>query len=340
MDHYSVLGISKNASAEEIKKAYRKLAMEFHPDKNQGNPEAEEKFKKINEAYEVLSDPDKKSKYDNPNPGFGGFNPFEGFDPFGGFGGFNFDNGRNKKPVNKKGTNISIIVNVTLEEMMTGVNKKVSIKRNTKCNSCNGTGAEGDTQVCYNCSGTGHARSKVHIEGFGEINNMSECTVCEGSGVLPIAYCKECNSTGVIFKEDIFDIRVPKGAGSGISFVLSAKGHWRKAPSIPGDLIVTIQEYFHEFYRRDGLNLICEKNVSFKEACLGTEVEVPDLKGSTYKIKVPEGTNPGKILRISGKGIPDTNGFGRGDIMIKINLNIPKTLTEEQIKALEFFSNE
>lgn len=340
-DYYSILGVNKNASQEEIKKAYRKKAMEFHPDKNPGNKEAEEKFKTISTAYETLSDTNKKDQYDNPNP-FGG--SFNRADPFG-YGAshfdfssmFGFNRAQNNGPTINKGRNINTIVTLTYEEMMSGVTKKVKVYRRVHCDSCSGTGADGgETHNCSTCGGLGRVNKTVH-HAFGEIVTQETCRACNGHGKIPKSKCTKCGSSGTERKEQEFDVNIPKGAVSGTSFLLAGKGDWEKAPCNPGDLVVSIEEYFHPVYKRDGLNLVCEKVITFKEACLGTEFEFPNLKGATLKIKIPAGTNPGKIFRLQGKGLPDFNGFASGDILIKTNVKIPSELTEEQEKALELF---
>jgi len=339
-DYYSILGVTRDASPDDIKKAYRKMAMQYHPDKNANNPEAEAKFKEISEAYETLSDPDKKAKHDNPNPFggmggnyWGGTNPFQTGD-FSSF--FNTFKQQQERTINK-GRNINTIVTLTLEEMMTGTTKKVRAHRRVQCAPCKGTGAEnGETVTCSTCGGMGKVNKTVHHT-FGEIVIQESCRPCAGQGIIARGLCKSCNGMGTDRKEEEFDINIPKGSVGGVSFLLASKGDWTRSPCTPGDLVVSVEEYVHETYKRDGLNLICDKNISFKDACLGTEVEFSNLKGSTLKIKIPPGTNPGKIFRLQGKGLPDFNGFGQGDIMIKVGIKVPSSLTEEQEKALQYF---
>lgn len=340
-DYYSILGLSKGASAEEIKKSYRNLAKEHHPDKNSNNPESEAKFKEISEAYETLSDPDKKAKYDNPNPfnggGFGGFENMFGnfnwgeFGPFGGFGG-------NQKTQANKGKNINTLITLSLEEMMTGANKRIKIWRRVPCKPCNGTGAENsEVLTCKTCNGAGRITKRVAHPFMGEVISQEICHPCQGQGKMAKSHCKTCQGSGTERIMEDIDINIPKGSVSGVSFLMAGKGDWTKQPCNPGDLVIGVEEYLHKTYKRDGLNLVCEKEISFKEACLGTEAEFDNLRGSTFKIKIPAGTSPGKIFRLKGKGIPEFSGFGQGDIMIKVNVKIPAELTQEQVEALEKF---
>jgi molecular chaperone DnaJ len=336
-DHYKTLGITKDAKLADIKKAYRKLALKYHPDKAGDDKEAVSKFREISDAYDTLSNEDKRKAYDNPNP-FGG-NPFGG-NPFDGFSGFNgaFNNFTHRKPATKKGRNISAYVSVTIEEMLSGTTKKVKLNRKTRCTSCNGTGAEGEaTLKCDNCQGTGSTTRTVP-SAFGNVQLQEECHICNGAGVRPLIDCKSCNASGTVRTEEEIDVNIPKGSIPGISYMIIAKGEYEKAPSNPGDLIVNIEEYLHPVYVRDGLNLVHDKFLTFKEACLGLEFEISNLKGSAYIIKIPPGTQSGKIFRLAGKGIPEANGFGIGDILVKTHVKIPTELTEDQINALSHFN--
>ena len=345
-DYYQILGIPRGSSPEEIKKAYRKLAIKYHPDKTGNNSEAEKKFKEVSEAYDNLSDPNKKLKYDSPNSfsGAGGGNPFEqywnGTNPFqsGDFSSFfNGQGKRSQEPMINKGRNINTIVALTLEEMMTGTNKKVKLNRRVHCDPCKGTGAENaDVVNCSTCGGAGRVNKTVQYQ-FGEMVTQETCRSCGGHGTKPRKPCNDCSGTGTVKKEEEVDFNIPKGSIDGVSYVLAAKGDWAKAPSNPGDLVVAIEEYAHPVYRRDGINLVSEKYISFKEICLGTEMDFPNLTGSSFRIKVPPGTQPGKIFRLKGKGLPEFNGFGFGDILVQVNVKIPEFLTEEQMKAIEYF---
>jgi molecular chaperone DnaJ len=337
-DYYKILGVQRNSTQDEIKKAYRKLAIQFHPDKNPGNPESESRFKEINEANDVLSDPIKRSNYDNPaSSNFSNF--FGNRDPFGGtdFNSFFRDGfGRREKPINK-GKNISVFVSLTLEEMMTGTVKKVKVNRRIPCEVCEGTGAEGSEIInCTSCGGIGKVNKTIH-HGFGEILIQEDCQKCKGHGTYAKIPCHTCSGTGTKRSEEEIDVSIPKGSINGVSYMVVGKGDWTKKPCNPGDLLVNIEEYVHQYYSREGSNLIHEKYVTFKEACLGVEVELPTLKGSNFKIKIPPGTSPGKILRLQGRGLPEFNSFGHGDILIKVMIKIPVVLSNEQMEALKYF---
>ena len=343
-DHYKTLGVSKNATSSEIKKAYRKLAVQYHPDKTGNDPVLEGKFKEINEAYETLSDQKKREKYDNPNPFGGSFNwggtnqgnHFQNSD-FGNFWGQGRANNMNNQTL-RKGNNINVYVTITLEEMMTGTTKKVRVNRAAQCIDCSGSGAEfGHSKDCDECHGLGKKTRTVR-HAFGDMSVVEDCYKCTGSGKIAESKCPVCYGDGTIRRDEEIDINIPKGSISGVSYMVMGKGDWVKSPSNPGDLIVNINEYVHSTYTRDGNNLAHEANISFKDACLGTEIELTNLKGSAYRIKIPAGTSAGKIFRLPGKGIPEFNGFGSGDILVKANIKIPTELTEEQINALKYFS--
>jgi len=334
-DYYNILGVNRNSSPEEIKKAYRKLALKYHPDKAGGDPEAEKKFKEIAEAYDTLSNPDKKSKYDNPNP-FGGFgrNPFES--GFGGFHGGNFYEG----DVIKKGNNINAKVEITLEEVLNGVKKNANLYRKMQCSDCKGTGAQNaELDTCHVCAGMGVKRRIVNTN-FGQMAMDETCYACEGIGKIPKSMCKTCAGAGVVRKPDQIEINIPKGSVSGISFRVPQKGDHAKAPSDPGDLVVNVYDKKHDFFRRDGYNLICDVNLTFPEACLGKEVTIPNLvSGGEYKITIPPGTSPGKIFRLAGKGVPEFNSTYRGDILVKVGIKVPKNLSPEQQEFIENYKD-
>ena len=347
-DYYKILGVDRNSTQDDIKKAYRKLAMKYHPDKSGNDPASESKFKDVSEAYDTLSNADKRSKYDNPfGGGFGGGDPFgnafNGRNPFqtGDFSSFfggGFGSRAAQEPMINKGRNVNIYVAVTLEEMMTGTVKRVKVNRRVHCDPCKGTGAEdGNTLNCTHCGGIGRVNKTVR-HAFGEVVMQETCGGCQGSGTLAKSYCKECSGAGTIRREEELDVSIPKGSISGVSYLVVGKGDWAKNPSNPGDLIVNVEENVHPVYTRDGVNLIHDKYISFKEACLGVDAELPNLKGSTFRIKIPPGTSPGKILRLHAKGLPEFNGFANGDILIKVHIKIPTELTEEQINALEYFN--
>jgi len=340
-DYYKILGVPRTASEDEIKKAYRKMAIQYHPDKTGNDPEAENKFKEVSEAYQTLSNAEKKLAYDNPHTFGGGHDHFSNFfknNPFqtGDFSDF-FTGRKAQETRMNKGRNISTVVGLSLEEMMSGTTKKIKINRRVHCDPCQGTGAQGGEIItCPSCGGVGRV-NKTARYAFGEMTIQENCNSCQGLGTKSKSNCNYCFGTGTLKKEEEVEFHIPKGSIAGVSFVLAAKGDLAKNPSIPGDLVITIEEFLHQDYRRDGLDLICDKFLSFKEICLGTEVEFPNLKGSSLRIKIPAGTQPGKIFRVKGKGIPEFNGFGQGDILIQINVRIPETLTEEQIQAIEYF---
>jgi molecular chaperone DnaJ len=339
-NYYETLGVRSDASQEEIKKAYRSLAIKYHPDKNNGDPESEKKFKEVSEAYEVLSDPQKRSQHDNPRQSnqFGGFgwdfsnNPFQTGD----FSSF-FTGNRNGHPHTSRGKNISITISLTLEEIISGVDKKVKLSRRDSCKLCSGTGAkDGQVEPCHTCHGRGIIDRTTRTP-FGAINQQHTCPVCHGVGNLTKNPCNQCTGSGTIKIQDEIGIAIPKGSVGGMSFIVAGKGDMAKSPCIPGDLVVNIKEEDHPVYKRDGINLVCEKFISFKEACLGTEVSIPSLRDGFFNIKIPAGSQPGKIFRMQGKGIPEFNGFMSGDILMKMNVKVPDSLSEEQRIELEKF---
>lgn len=331
-DYYKILEVNSAASQEEIKKSYRKLAQKYHPDKNPGNAEAESKFKEIAEAYEILGNPEKRKSYDLPqNPFTGSF----GFDPFGGFTGFN-NAQYSERQVIKKGKNINVRVEITLEEVLSGSHKFANIFRRMQCDDCMGTGAAGgEVEACKECQGIGFRRKTVNNP-FGQIFLDEVCSSCSGSGTVPKINCSTCAGQGTVRKTDRIEINIPKGSVSGISFSIQGKGDMAKTPSDPGDLIITIFDIPHAFYRRDGLNLVCSVDLTFPEICLGKEIKIPNLtKEGEYKITIPPGTKPGKIFRLAGKGIPEFGRDFRGDILISVNISVPENLSPEQEQFLQ-----
>lgn len=342
-DFYKILEVARSASPEEIKKSYRKLALKYHPDKNPGDPEAERRFQEIAEAYETLSDPKKKQQYDNPNPfrnaGFGG-SPF-GNGPFSDiFSSFQERGWNNSGDVIKKGKNINARLQISLEEVIKGTQRKANVFRRLPCDPCKGSGAKNaEVNTCQACGGVGVKRKVVNT-GFGQMAMDETCYACGGFGEVPKAVCVFCGGSGTQRTTDQIEITVPKGSVTGISFKLEGKGDFDKSPCDPGDLMVTIEDLPHEFYKRDGINLICEKEIDFIQACLGVEIKIPNLEThGDYKINIPAGTDPGKILRLPGKGIPEFNSEFRGDILVRIKLVIPKNLNEEQISFLDKYKN-
>lgn len=349
-DYYEILGVDKNATAEEIKKAYRKKAIQYHPDKNPGNKEAEEMFKEAAEAYEVLSDPDKRSRYDryghsgvggSAGGGFGGgmsmddiFSHFG--DIFGGFGGFSGfgGSGRSSRRVNK-GSNLRVKVSLTLAEIAKGVEKKIKVKKYVSCTHCNGTGAAGGTaySTCSTCRGTGQV-SRITNTILGQMHQTTSCPTCHGEGTVITQSCTHCNGEGLVRQEEIVTIQIPAGVENGMQLSVSGKGNAARRGGINGDLIILIQEEPHPELIRDGSDLIYNLLLSVPDAILGSTVEIPTVEGKV-KVKIDSGTQPGKILRLKGKGLPEINSYGQGDLLVKINVFIPKDLTKEEVKLVE-----
>lgn len=341
-DYYEVLGVSKSASADEIKKAYRKLAIQYHPDKNPDNPEAEEKFKEAAEAYEVLSNPDKKARYDQfghqglgGNGGFGGggMNMEDIFSQFGdifGGGGFEsfFGGGRGGRRT-KKGTNLRVKLKLNLKEIANGIEKKIKVKRQVL--------AEGVTfKTCQTCQGTGQIKKVVNTM-LGQMVSASPCHVCGGNGQIVDKKPAEADPRGLILKEEVITINIPAGVADGMQLSMSGKGN-ETAGGIPGDLLIVIEVVEDEILQRDGNNVVYDLYVSFVDAALGEQIEVPTIDGKV-KIKIEPGTQSGKILRLKGKGIKDLNGYSRGDQLIHVNVWTPKQLSKEERSILEGLKN-
>jgi len=358
-DYYEVLGVAKNASADDIKKAYRKKALEFHPDKNQGNKAAEEKFKEAAEAYEVLSDADKRARYDRYGhagvDGMSGGGPsFEGmsmddilrrfgfdsddiFSEFfgggrrgGGSGGF-----RSARPRGERGSNLRIKVKMSLEEIATGVNKKIKVRKQVSCNTCGGSGARDSSSVdtCSTCRGSGMV-SRITQTPFGAMQTTAPCPSCNGSGQTIRAACNVCKGDGRVFGEETLDVDIPAGVHEGIQLSMSGKGNSGAKGGPPGDLIITIEEAPHEEFTREGNNIMFELFVNIADAAIGAQVEVPTLDGRA-RIKIPPGTQSGKIFRLREKGLPALQSYHRGDQLIHVNVWTPKKLTDEERRLLE-----
>lgn len=351
-DFYEILGVSKNASAEEIKKAYRQKAIQFHPDKNPGNKEAEEKFKEAAEAYEILSNPEKRQRYDqfghsgmNGNAGFGGhdmsmddifsmFGDIFGGGGFGGFGGFG-GGSRSRGPRQHRGSDLRVKVNLTLNEVLNGVEKKIKVKKYVPCTHCNGSGAQSGSghTSCSTCRGTGHV-TRIQNTLLGQMQTTTTCPTCNGEGQIITNKCTHCQGEGIVRDEEVISIKIPAGVGEGMQLNVSGKGNAGRRGGINGDLFVVIQEDEHKELIRDGNNLIYDLFITFPEITLGTTKEIPTVD-SKVKVKIEAGTQPEKILRLRGKGLPDVNGYGKGDLLVRVHVWIPKKLNSEEKKLLE-----
>jgi molecular chaperone DnaJ len=341
-DYYEILGIAKGATSDEIKKAYRKVAIQFHPDKNPGNKEAEEKFKEAAEAYEVLSDSEKRAQYDRfgHSRGNGGFrghdmNMEDIFSQFGDIfgGGSPFDSffgGGGGRTRQRKGSNLRIKLKLTLEEIANGVEKKIKVNRLVR--------AEGVTfKTCQTCQGSGQMRKVVNTM-LGQMVSATTCSTCNGSGQILDKRPPGVDSSGLVSKEDLLTVKIPAGVGEGMQLSMAGKGNEAPGGGIPGDLLILIEEQEDQDLKRDGNNLIYELHISFIDATLGTSVEVPSV-GGKVRIKIDPGTPSGKILRLRGKGLRDVNGYGAGDQLIYVNVWIPKKLSSEEKAKLESLRN-
>ncbi|HEX8531934.1 MAG TPA: molecular chaperone DnaJ [Cytophagales bacterium] len=350
-DYYEILGVSKTATVDEIKKAYRMMAIKFHPDKNPNDPTAEEKFKEAAEAYEVLSNTEKRQRYDRfghqgMNGGFGGGNnmsmedifsqfgdifgqgsPFESF--FGGGAG-----GQGRRPV-RKGSNLRIKLKLNLEEIANGADKKIKVKRYVACQTCGGNGAKNGTSLsnCTRCNGSGQERRVVNTM-LGQMVSTSTCSTCNGEGKIVTDRCEACHGEGRVTEEEVIPVKIPAGVGEGMQLSMSGKGNVPQRGGMPGDLLIVIEEEPDEILKRDGNNVVYDLHINFADAALGTNVEVPTIEGKV-KIKIDPGTQSGKILRLKGKGIKDINGYNRGDQLVHINIWTPKSLTREETTLLE-----
>ncbi|MFV5696067.1 molecular chaperone DnaJ [Flavobacterium sp. LB3P122] len=340
-DFYEILGISKNADAAEIKKGYRKQAIAHHPDKNPGDKSAEEKFKLAAEAYEILSDPQKKAKYDQyghqafdgsggfGGGGHGGMNMDDIFSQFGdifggGFGGFGGGGGGGVRRA--KGSNLRIKVKLTLEEVANGVEKKVKVKRKVQAPGVS-------YKTCSTCNGQGQVM-RVTNTILGRMQSASTCPTCNGSGQILDKKPADADSQGMILEDETVSIKIPAGVVDGMQLKVSNKGNDAPGNSIPGDLIVAIEEIEHEFLKREGENLHFDLYISFAEAVLGISKDIEAINGKV-RIKLEEGIQSGKILRLKGKGIPSINGYGNGDLLVHVNVWTPKTLNKDQKQFFE-----
>ncbi len=355
-DFYEILGVSKSADQAEIKKAYRKVALKYHPDRNPDNKEAEENFKEAAEAYEILSDEDKKARYDRyghagVDQNMGGGGGFRGgmtmediFDQFGDvfgnsgspfesfFGGGSRRGGARAR--GQRGSNLRIKVALTLEEIEEGVTKKIKVKKQSECDSCNGSGAKDSASVktCGTCNGSGYVR-QVKSTFLGQMQTTAACPTCNGSGQSITANCTTCKGEGRKYSEEVLEIEIPAGVQEGMQLSMRGNGNAGKNGGPAGDLLINIQEKEHEFLARDDQNVIFDLFLNFADATLGTSVEVPTL-GGKVKIKIPPGTQAGKIFRLRGKGLPSVQAYGKGDQLINVNIWTPKKVSKEEEKIL------
>ena len=356
-DYYEVLGVSKSATPEELKKAYRKLALQYHPDRNPGNKEAEEKFKEAAEAYEVLSNPEKRQRYDQFGfAGMGGAGGYSGqgmsmddiFSQFGdlfadfGLGSFfggGFGGGsRSSGTVRERGGNIRVKVKMNLQEIEKGAKKKIKVSKYVTCDHCHGSGSEdGSTDTCPTCKGRGQVVRTVNSI-FGQMQTASTCPTCGGTGKVIKNKCTHCHGDGIVKGEEVIDIDIPAGVGEGMQLTLRGKGGAGPHNGINGDLYVLIEEEANPELERDGSNLIYNLFISVPQAILGTEAEVPTVSGKV-RVKIAPGTQSGKILRLRGKGLPVVNGYGNGDLLVYVNVWIPKKVTKDEEKMLQGLAN-
>lgn len=354
-DYYEVLGVAKDADAQTIKKAYRQKAIQYHPDKNPGDKEAEEKFKEAAEAYEVLSNPEKRQRYDQfGHAGLGGAagGGFQGFDindifghfgdlfeefGIGGFGGARSRGGQQRAV--QKGSNLRIKVKLTLEEIATGVEKNIKVQKYVQCNHCNGTGAKSPSAVktCPTCQGRGFT-VQTRQSLFGTMQMQGECPTCHGSGKQITDKCPHCAGNGIVRGEEIINVKIPAGVANDMQLSLRGKGNAAPNGGINGDLFVLIEEKKHDLFERDGNNLYLEYYISFPQAVLGATVDIPTIDGKA-RIKINPGTQSGSLLRLNRKGLPGLHSYERGDLIVNVNVWVPKNLTKEQKQMLEQWSS-
>jgi molecular chaperone DnaJ len=355
-DYYEVLGVQKNATEDEIKKAYRKIAIKYHPDRNPGDKEAEEKFKEAAEAYDVLHDPQKRQQYDQfgfNGPMGGGFGGFGGtsmnmddiFSMFGdifgghGFGGFG---GGPRRPQQHRGSDLRLKVRLTLEEINKGVTKKFKVRKDIPCQHCHGSGAEAGsgTEQCPTCHGSGvitHTTQSI----FGMMQTQGVCPTCGGEGQVIKNKCHECGGEGIVKGEEVVEINIPAGVAEGMVVNIPGKGNAGRKNGVNGDIQVFIEEEKNDTFVRDGNDLIYNLLLDFPTAALGGDIEIPTIEGSKLRVKVDSGTQPGKTLRLRGKGLPAVQGYGngRGDLVVNISVYVPKTLNREEKEAIQKFKD-
>lgn len=353
-DYYEVLGVDKNASADDIKKAYRKKAIQYHPDKNPGDKTAEEKFKEAAEAYDVLSDPQKRQRYDQfghagvggasqQGGGFGGgmsmddiFSQFGDIfgGHFGGFGGFSGFGGSSRQRVNR-GSDLRVKVKLTLKEIANGVEKKIKVRKDVQCKTCHGSGAEGSNglKTCDTCRGAGYV-TRVTNTILGQMQTQSTCPTCHGEGKVVVNKCKACNGEGVVKDEEIITLNIPAGVADGMQLSMNGRGNAARHGGVNGDLLILVEEEQHPELIRDEDDLLYNLLLTVPQAALGTTVEVPTVDGKA-KVKIEPGTQPGKVLRLRNKGLPSINSYGTGDLLVNVSVYIPETLSSSEKNALE-----
>ena len=355
-DYYEVLGVEKGASEDEIKKAYRKIAIKYHPDRNPGDKEAEEKFKEAAEAYDVLHDPQKRQQYDQfgfNGPMGGGFGGFGGasmnmddiFSMFGDiFGGHGFSGfgGGQRRPQQHRGSDLRLKVRLTLEEISQGVTKKFKVRKDIPCEHCHGTGAEAGSvsDTCPTCHGSGvitHTTQSI----FGMMQTQGVCPTCGGEGQIIKNKCQHCHGEGIVKGEEVVEIKIPAGVAEGMVVNIPGKGNAGRRNGVNGDIQVFIEEEPHDLFIRDGNDLIYNMLLDFPTAALGGEVEIPTIEGNKVRVKIENGTQPGKTLRLRGKGMPAVQGYGsgKGDLVVNISVYIPKTLSREEKEMIKKFTD-
>ncbi|PID27165.1 MAG: molecular chaperone DnaJ [Candidatus Cloacimonadota bacterium] len=341
-DYYELLGVSRDADKNTIKKAYKKLALKYHPDKNRDDPSAEEKFKEVAEAYSVLSDENKRARYDRfghdglSGAGGGGFSGFGGFDAESIFESFFGGGGsRSRRSGPASGSNLKIYVDMSLEEISSGIKKKIKIKKYVKCSSCSGSGAESSSSIksCPNCNGSGEVRM-VQNSLFGQVVNVTSCPKCNGTGKQIINKCSSCSGEGRVRDTETIEFDIPAGVSEGQYLTIRGKGNAGRNGGGNGDIIAVIREKDHKYFHRDDENIFYDLKLSISQAVLGADIEVPTIEGRV-KVKIQAGTQPGKLLKLGGKGLPRLNGYGRGDQIVRINVWIPTNISSETRKKFE-----
>jgi molecular chaperone DnaJ len=346
-DYYEVLGVSKNAGEDEIKKAYRKLAIKYHPDKNPDDKAAEDKFKEAAEAYEILSNAEKRQRFDqfghagvggSAGGGFGGMNMDDIFSQFGdifggAFGGFGGGGAQRGRRVNR-GTNLRVKVKLALKDIANGVEKKIKVNKQVSCKTCAGSGAKnGNYDTCRQCNGSG-VITRVQQTILGAMQTQSTCSACNGEGRIIRDKCVSCHGDGVVREEEVISINIPAGVAEGMQLSMQGKGNAAPRGGINGDLLIVVEEEEHPELKREGNHVLYSLNVSFPDAALGITVEIPTIEAKA-KIKIEPGTQSGKVLRLKGKGLPDVNSYGRGDQLVEISIFTPTHLSAEEKKQLE-----